>query len=529
MAGSGLGGLAEGLWGYVDRERQLSQERENTAAQKEAQLYSLLAEHGTDEFASMGLAGLAEMANPKRKAKGMRGFFGEMEASQTLPRIRELMATPQQRAVTTPGLPSKGIPVQAAMGMPPAPTGGQGRVDAAMAGQPPPGPMPMQTPGQAFTEQRGTPQVGRVDQVSGPRQVLMGTRERQIADTRRAMQAAGIPEAEIQRAIVADVGGRYALYGPGGVSGGGVARADIIPDEASPTGFSRPLYDKRTGQVVGSLPAMDPRKTGAAGRGIDRGDPAELAAGQMGFANSEAVPRERYGELVEKAQQIAKDFNYQRGVGTGEAREEAGLTRDQQLTHTRAMQGTWFRLQQPVIATKRALATMDAGMAAVERGDLSAGSEAIIVTFEKILDSLSVVRESEYLRPLSNQSLIDRAQGAFDRIRVGGAGMTAEQLKSYARLAKEIAGNVEEMIGPAKQMLRQTATTYQLDPNLITGPEGPATQTGAPPPAAPGAAAAPKTATMAQVRAFATANKVDEAQAIAQAERDGFTITDKPQ
>ena len=515
MAGSGLGGLAEGLWGFVDRERQLSQERENTAAQKEAQLYSLLAEHGTDEFASMGLAGLAEMANPKRKAKGMRGFLGEMEASQTLPRIRELMATPQQRAVTTPGLPSKGIPADIAMrAVPQPPPSGAGLGGVV---QPPPAPMqagglpevlpqsqlgrggPPPAPGDAFREMRGTPDVGRVDQVEGPRQVLMRPEDRISRDT-KARERAEV-EGEVEGYVAAGMDRTQALelvkqsrMRRGGVGGyGTLGEADVIPDPASPTGFSRPLYDKRTGQIMGSTPAMDPVK---AGRGLDLGDAVESAAKELGYPSSAAVaPGPEMERVNARAAEIARNMSYQRGTGAGQAKVEQGLTQKDIFDKTQELSNDWKTASKTARTMDAAMATMDAGIEAVKRGDANAGGQAVLITFQKMLDPVSVVRESEYLRSAVGLTLLDRFQGMYERlIKTGGAGVPVEELQEFINVAKDIQARTTAALEPERQRILKTAQTFKLDPTLILPGYNPAP----PAPGQPGGPPATATTSAAQ-------------------------------
>ena len=71
---------------------------------------------------------------------------------------------------------------------------------------------------------------------------------------------------------------------------------------------------------------------------------------------------------------------------------------------------------------KRQRDLMQVGLEQARKGDMAAGSQAVLVTFQKILDPTSVVRESEYARSASGLSLIEQVAGALERLKEGGAG-----------------------------------------------------------------------------------------------------------
>ena len=59
------------------------------------------------------------------------------------------------------------------------------------------------------------------------------------------------------------------------------------------------------------------------------------------------------------------------------------------------------------------------------------------MTFQKILDPTSVVRESEYARSSSGLSMFERVKGAAEKLGKGGAGVSVSELQAFARLADE--------------------------------------------------------------------------------------------
>lgn len=78
-----------------------------------------------------------------------------------------------------------------------------------------------------------------------------------------------------------------------------------------------------------------------------------------------------------------------------------------------------------------------------ERGKIAV-DQALVITFNKMLDPGSVVRESEFARTPEGQGTIDRAQGFLERLEAGGTGLTdrnREEIIRVARLLSEAQNN----------------------------------------------------------------------------------------
>ena len=105
--------------------------------------------------------------------------------------------------------------------------------------------------------------------------------------------------------------------------------------------------------------------------------------------------------------------------------------------HVRALAGDWVNATEPVRALARQRDLMQIGLDAARGGDMAAGSQAVLVTFQKILDPTSVVRESEYARSSSGLSVVERVKGAAEKLQKGGAGVSISELQGFARLADE--------------------------------------------------------------------------------------------
>lgn len=162
---------------------------------------------------------------------------------------------------------------------------------------------------------------------------------------------------------------------------------------------------------------------------------------------------------------------------------------------TAKMAATWTKETAPTREIDAQVRTMHAGMAAARRGDLNAGAQDIIATFNKILDPGSVVRESEYNRSPSGLALEDRVKGWIEQLQKGGAGVPLVELERFARLAEETAATRygDYLVG-VRQRLERMADHYKIPPELVfddiigAGPDDPAAPAAAP---APGPIVAP--------------------------------------
>ena len=112
-------------------------------------------------------------------------------------------------------------------------------------------------------------------------------------------------------------------------------------------------------------------------------------------------------------------------------------TEQAKFEHVRALAGDWENATKPVRDLSRQRDLMQIGLEAARKGDMAAGSQAVLVTFQKILDPTSVVREREYARSSSGLSMFERVKGAAEKLGKGGAGVSVSELQAFARLADE--------------------------------------------------------------------------------------------
>lgn len=106
-------------------------------------------------------------------------------------------------------------------------------------------------------------------------------------------------------------------------------------------------------------------------------------------------------------------------------------------------------------------------LASGQAKDLNATSQAIITTFNKILDPTSVVRESEYDRTGAGQALLSTIQGKIAAISQGGPGLTRESLKELVDLGNTYAKNAQAYIDASNERAREEASFFGLNPDFI--------------------------------------------------------------
>ena len=149
------------------------------------------------------------------------------------------------------------------------------------------------------------------------------------------------------------------------------------------------------------------------------------------------------------------------------------------ITDSMRLADEWQEVTKPVRDLMRQRDLMSIGMKAAARGDMAAGSQTVLVTFQKILDPISVVRESEYARSSSGQALLAQVEGAVEKLGKGGAGVTLEQLGAFARLADEAVAKLSNgRVRDERERIGRFADHYGIDKSIIfSGNLG----TGAPP------------------------------------------------
>lgn len=90
----------------------------------------------------------------------------------------------------------------------------------------------------------------------------------------------------------------------------------------------------------------------------------------------------------------------------------------------------------------------------------SAVDQALITTFNKMLDPTSVVRESEYARTAMDLPFFNRIAGGYEKFVAGGAGLTDDDRAALADLVQKMGSYVKERYLGQEEQYRGLADYY---------------------------------------------------------------------
>lgn len=96
-----------------------------------------------------------------------------------------------------------------------------------------------------------------------------------------------------------------------------------------------------------------------------------------------------------------------------------------------------------------------------------ATDQAVITSFNKILDPGSVVREGEYDRTQQNQAIVERAKGAIKKLGTGGTTLTQKDLIEIRDTAKAMAELRRQILNKKLEKIRGLAQRRGLNPDEV--------------------------------------------------------------
>lgn len=205
------------------------------------------------------------------------------------------------------------------------------------------------------------------------------------------------------------------------------------------------------------------------------GQPKVVATGPTGPTPAQEETA-RHNKALEEAAKLtagrleaqqAETIRHNKAMEALGAKSE-GLTPNASLDATLKLRDRFVRETQAAQLLKTQFEQMKSSMAAVKSGGAAAGSQGVLVTFQKILDPTSVVRESEYARSSSGLSLMNRIEGQWMKIQQGGAGVKPSELQTFVNLAEQWVKNQSAAATLTKEQIDNIATEYGLKPENIT-------------------------------------------------------------
>ena len=159
-------------------------------------------------------------------------------------------------------------------------------------------------------------------------------------------------------------------------------------------------------------------------------------------------------------------------MATGGSVTKQTLTGVKKIETERQLSKTWRSATKVSREARRQIGiintSFDEAIRAMDTGEsLNAASQGVLVSFQKLLDPTSVVRESEYARSASGLALLDRMNGFATKLRLGGAGLTAENLREFADLGTKYLANDIEFQNIETALVKRQAEAWGLDLTTI--------------------------------------------------------------
>lgn len=242
------------------------------------------------------------------------------------------------------------------------------------------------------------------------------------------------------------------------------------------------ILDHRTGQIIDPI-TREPIKgfihrqtVGSTSLGADRESIARELFGKRAADLSGSEMEQVNKTVEERAASKAGAVTTARG----ESAAKSPLSSAQRFNALRDLQGDWRKADAPVKETARQLQIMETGIKRFKglkddgtpdpKGpDKNGGSQAVLVTFQKILDPNSVVRESEYDRSPEGLGLKQRMVGFIDRLQGGGAGVPEPELEAMVETARQFVKGLSDYNAIERERITQAAKEAGLDPERVFG------------------------------------------------------------
>lgn len=144
-----------------------------------------------------------------------------------------------------------------------------------------------------------------------------------------------------------------------------------------------------------------------------------------------------------------------------------GLMPGQEFAISEKLAKTWQDTTKAQREMNRQFSLMTTGLKRFREGDKNGGSQGVLVTFQKILDPSSVVRESEYARSAAGISMLGRIEGYMDRLKAGGAGVPDAELAGMVETARQFLSDMQGFNNGQRKRIEAQAKKYSIDPALI--------------------------------------------------------------
>jgi hypothetical protein len=532
-----LEGLVTGYQGRSHEIEKRKMEEAVAANEREARVYQALLNSGDPKAAALAATGMLQSAQPRRKRGGLAGWMGEVESNPIYPKLLEYMTTPQITGYET--LKHVTTPEQAGY-LPTTPPGqvpaAQPDIQTTTPGAPPPAPVfPLPKPGElpggsvsthvepeladigaspqlpagsisthvepelpptfgatAVPPLPPSPDLSSLGRAMKPEALTTYDRRAiwglprvfpTVEDTEIAQARAKI-EGEFQAARQMYV--RLGSQNPDKDAAdyvesvhqrttGGYVKGGLVADPSSPTGYMR-VWVNRADPTLSYRQPETPQTT------LGKPNLTQMVAHSL-YAQGGESPQETFDRVTRGpngAQTMANILKRQQFHIA-----EAPMNEGARFNARAKLQDDWTAYAKPYqVMTQQIVRMRDGWARAVQDPKfIPAVSEELIVTFEKMLDPNSVVRESEARRPGAMQAWLQQIPAWIQQLKAGGANITLANLRPYIELAEGIVQANDTIMDAERARITATADQYGLGPlNLIGFQKAPPNPFGVPPP-----------------------------------------------
>jgi hypothetical protein len=517
----------------------------------EAQVYRDLLNSTDPNIRTMAGVGMLQAGQPRRGKAGLQGWLGEVQGNPIYPVLSKYMTTPQVTGYED--VPQVTRPEQAGY-LPTTPPGvapaAQTTTETTTPGAPPPTPV-SPTPrwfdaGLTTGQQPPEPQLppGSVSTHVEPElESILKTRsvppapdletvgramapEPLVTHDRRAIW--GLPQAfpttediairAVRAKNLGDYEGMVDIFRRSGSQNPEQDAADLFVSERRRgagihEGDARQLADGRwvqdlydnSGRIVSTIPAS-PKGFGAGGNVQPRDAIAFRMFGKQGEDPKLTIRRltpTQMGRVIEEEANQKAITGAEVALRRAQVMADAPLSNQAKSQLIEALNTKWQKVQQPIREMQRQFQLMETGLkrfADPVNPDKIGGSQAVLVTFQKMLDPISVVRESEYARTPEGLGLLQRLEGGYERLKAGGAGVPTDEMAAIVETGRQFLAGMQGWNDIERQRIEDRAAQNGIDPGYIFGggvaappPTPTPTPTPRPTPTPPGAPTAAPT------------------------------------
>ena len=295
---------------------------------------------------------------------------------------------------------------------------------------------------------------------------IMSAEEKAIARVKRAQTILPALQAVDPTATLEDA---FSILANGQMSRdqrtAGISAASLFSDQLA-------RRTKELGRPLTAVEAAKERQTWEAANDSSSslGIYAERAARDLGFPTAEAAAQAgKMREVNERANQLAAGQAGATTTARVGAQAAAPLTTSQRFQAITDLQTAWRKAEGPAREMERQLKLMETGLDRFRKGDKIGGSQAVLVTFQKVLDPQSVVRESEYARTPQGLALGSRLEGFLQRLQEGGAGVPDAELAMMVDTARQFLDGMAGWNDLERERIGSTAKDFGLDPARVFG------------------------------------------------------------